>query len=62
MTTTNLYAQMETKLTASDGMAIDFFGFSVAISGDRAIVGAYQDDDGGTDSGSAYIYEWNGST
>ena len=35
----------------------DFFGNSVAISGDRAIVGAYLEDDaGGTSSGKAYIY------
>ena len=37
--------------------ANDFFGFSVAISGDYAIVGAYQEDDaGGTSSGKAYIF------
>jgi len=36
----------------------DRFGFSVAISGDRAIVAAYAEDDaGGTDSGKAYIYD-----
>ena len=35
----------------------DYFGYSVAISGNYAIVGAYQEDDaGGTDSGKAYIY------
>ena len=44
------------KLTASDGAAGDRFGFSVAISGDTALVGAYQDDDNGDSSGSAYIY------
>ena len=36
--------------------ADDFFGFSVAISGDTAMVGAYQDDDAGSNSGSAYIF------
>ena len=48
----------QTKLTASDGVANDYFGYSVSISsdGNTAIVGAYQDDDKGTDSGSAYIY------
>jgi hypothetical protein len=48
----------ETKLTASDGAAYDYFGYSVSISGDglTAIVGAYRDDDNGTDSGSAYIF------
>jgi len=52
------------KLTASGGQAGDQFGFSVAISGDTAVIGAYQDDDRGTDSGSAYVFErvageWN---
>ncbi len=46
----------ETKLTASDGAASDNFGGPVSISGDYAIVGAYMDDDNGSNSGSAYIY------
>ena len=46
----------EVKITAKDGAADDEFGYSVAISGDTAIVGAYRDDDNGTDSGSAYVY------
>ena len=45
------------KLTASDGAGIDYFGVSVSISGDYAIVGAHYDDDKGTDSGSAYIFD-----
>jgi len=45
------------KLTASDGAAEDYFGSSVSISGDYAIVGAYYDDDNGLSSGSAYIFE-----
>ena len=45
------------RLTASDGATDDYFGESVAICGDRAIVGAYLDDDNGEDSGSAYIFE-----
>ena len=37
--------------------ASDYFGFSVAISGNYAIVGAYfEDDAGGTQSGKAYIF------
>jgi hypothetical protein len=47
----------QAKITASDGMADDWFGYSVAISGDYAVVGAYLDDDAGTDSGSAYIFK-----
>ena len=44
------------QLTASDAAAGDFFGFSVAISGNTAIVGALDDDDAGLQSGSAYIF------
>ena len=54
----------EAKLLASDGAAGDWFGRSVSISGDPgnevAIVGAYEDNDNGTHSGSAYIYRYNG--
>ena len=46
-----------TKLLASDAAAGDYFGIDVGISGTRAIVGAYNDDDAGTSSGSAYIFE-----
>jgi len=49
------------KLTASDGAAEDYFGHSVSISGDYAIVGAFLDDDKGDGSGSAYIFRWDGT-
>ncbi len=49
------------KLTASDAAAGDSFGISVSVSGDRVVVGAHGADDGGTDSGSAYVYDWDGS-
>ena len=44
----------ETKITASDGAASDYYGYSVSISGDglTAIVGAFADN-------SAYIYKYN---
>ena len=45
------------KLLPDDGAANDLFGFSVAISGATAIVGAYVDDNNGTDSGSAYLFD-----
>ncbi len=45
------------KLLADDGAAQDYFGFSVAISGPTTIVGARKDDDNGTDSGSAYLFD-----
>jgi len=41
----------------SSGGEYDYFGWSVAISGNYAIVGAYGDDDNGTDSGCAYIFK-----
>ena len=50
----------EFKMIASDGAAADYFGVSVSISGDYAIVGAYQDDDNGNNSGSAYIFKRDG--
>lgn len=45
------------KLTAPDGAAEDFFGNSVAIDGDYTLIGSYFDDDNGTDSGSAYLFD-----
>lgn len=48
-------------LTASDNAYGDYFGFSVGVSGDYAIVGAYRDDDLGSDAGAAYIFERDGS-
>jgi len=52
---------IEIKLTASDAAERDYFGSSVAISGDYAIVGVPGDDDGGDYSGSAYIFKRQGS-
>ncbi|MDO8749562.1 MAG: prepilin-type N-terminal cleavage/methylation domain-containing protein [Dehalococcoidia bacterium] len=54
--------QQSAKLTASDGAANDKFGYSVAISGDTAVVGARFDDFGGNiDQGSAYVFVRSGS-
>ncbi len=47
------------KLTASDAAANDYFGNSVAVGYGHAIVGAYGNDDNGSSSGSAYIFEPN---
>jgi hypothetical protein len=47
----------EAKLVASDKAANDYFGFSVSLSGDRALVGAFYSDPGGTtDAGAAYVF------
>jgi len=45
------------KLMASDGSANDYFGGTVSMRGNHAIVASYADDDNGTDSGSAYVFE-----
>jgi outer membrane protein assembly factor BamB len=50
------------KLTASDASADDRFGNCVSINGDYAIVAAYQNDDKGTNSGSAYIFKRDGTS
>jgi FG-GAP repeat len=45
------------KITPPDGTKNDFFGRSVAISGDTVVVGMPGDDDNGPSSGSAYIFQ-----
>ena len=60
----NGYSWSETKITASDGDAIDYFGFSVSISddGNTIVISSFLDNVGSTsDQGSAYVYRWNGS-
>ena len=47
----------QAKLTASDAVASDYFGYSVSLSGDTVLIGAYRNDDSGSGSGSAYIFE-----
>ncbi len=45
------------KLSALDGAAQDYFGWRVALDGDRVLIGAYHDDDHGQSSGSAYVFD-----
>ncbi|MCP4136465.1 MAG: hypothetical protein GY754_36185 [bacterium] len=54
----------QTKLIAVDGAYGDHFGWSVAVSSDGStvVVGAINDDDNGESSGSAYVYNWTGSS
>ena len=48
----------EQKLTADDGEARDTFGISVAISGDTAVIGSYDDKIGeNIIQGSAYVFD-----
>jgi len=49
------------KLTAPDGAAYDYFGCSVSVNGDYALIGAWGDNDNGTASGSAYIFKREGT-
>lgn len=49
------------RIEAADGGPDENFGFSVSISGDGVLVGAYLDDDNGNASGSAYVFRRNGT-
>jgi alpha-tubulin suppressor-like RCC1 family protein len=51
----------QAKLIASDAVTQDEFGWSVSIDNDLAIVGSLNDDDGGTSSGSAYVFARDGT-
>jgi hypothetical protein len=48
---------LQEKLYPSDGNQLDFFGKSVSLYEDTALIGAYGDDDNGDFSGSAYIFK-----
>lgn len=48
---------LDSKVTAADGFSNDGFGFSVAVSGSRLLVGSHLDDDLGSGSGAAYLFE-----
>ncbi len=52
----------EAKLLADDGGVLDQFGFAVALSENRALVGALNDDDAANNSGAAYVFVRSGST
>ena len=52
----------QAKLLASDGKADQWFGCSVSLNGDLAIIGAYHDDNHGFRSGSAYTFKWDGKS
>jgi len=53
----------QAKLTASDGAAVEYFGTSVSLNGDTALVGAlYDDTAAGADAGSAYVFTRTGTS
>ena len=47
------------ELTAADAAPADYFGYSVSVSGDLAVVGAGENNHAGIHSGSAYVFVRN---
>ncbi len=52
---TGSYWSRQSKILATDSAFLDFFGGSVSIYNNNALIGAYYDDDMASDSG-MYIY------
>ena len=52
----------QAKLVASDAQAGDYLGWSVGISGDTIVVGAFGEDTGGSYAGAAYVFTRSGTT
>jgi len=52
----------EQKLVPSDAAQNEQFGDAVAIDGELIVVGAWQDDDAGFFTGSAYVFRFNGTS
>jgi hypothetical protein len=54
---------LQAELTAADGTADDYFGTSVSVSGDTAVIGAYAKTfNGHAHQGAAYVFVQSGST
>ncbi len=54
-------ASESTKITASDGMAQDGFGFACALDLETAVIGAENSDAAGSGAGAAYVYTISGA-
>jgi hypothetical protein len=52
----------EIRLIPSDVAAQDYFGTAVDLSTERVVIGAPDDDDQGSNSGSAYVYRLQGTS
>ncbi len=57
--TEGLWSQ-QARILPDDGAALNYFGESVSIHGDTALIGSDSDDDLGNNSGSAYIFTRSG--
>ncbi len=53
---------LQQKLVPNDGIPLGDFGWSVALEGDTALIGAMLDDDKGVGAGAAYFFLRNGTT
>lgn len=53
---------LSSQITDATGVANDLFGYSVSLDGQRAIIGAHQQDTGGSSAGAAFIYDYNNTT
>ena len=51
----------QVKVTASDRATSDYFGYSIGIGSSKLAVGAPYDDDNGSASGSAYVFNLDGT-
>lgn len=57
-----VWVQQGPKLLPADGRPGQWFGYSVALSGDTALITAPFDTDNGTAAGAAYVFVLNGGT
>ena len=57
----NLDGTNEVVLNASDAATNDYYGYSVAVNGNKVVVGAPNNDDGGSESGCIYTYSLDGT-
>jgi len=51
----------EIKIVSSDNAGADYFGRNVGISNNKVIIGTHADDDYGSASGAAYLYDLDGT-
>ncbi len=55
------YWPHKSTLVAADGKKNDYFGYSVSVWGDIALIGAYRNDSRGKDAGAAYVFKRDGA-